>query len=195
METNYLSLIIGLLGSWAFISSCFSIKRRRILLLGALSSALLIGSYLVKGDMTAGTMVVVSLVRNILFIVEQKSATSWLTRRRIFVAVAIFIIVSWSLTAGLNAFNWHKLLIVASPLLLLYGLSLDNIVHLKIFTILNGFGWLAYEAITGSYTIMLGESVGILMAFIAIVRIMQTNTPTETILTNNRSSTIEKKND
>lgn len=171
MELNFLSLILGLLGSSFFVASCFSIERPRILFLGVISSLLFIAGYLAKGDITAGAMVVTALTRNLLFMIERRHKFLWLTRKRVFYIMALTIVGIWFSGIALNGFEWYKLLIVISPLILLYGLSLDNVLHLKILTMINGLGWLSYEAITGAYTVMIGESVGLMMALLAIIRI------------------------
>lgn len=51
------------------------------------------------------------------------------------------------------------------------GFAFQNLTWLKIFTILNGVGWLTYELITGAYGVMIGEATGIVMAGIALWRI------------------------
>lgn len=171
METDYLSLALGLLGSILFIITCFSIKRSRILTFGVIGSVLFIGSYIAKSDITAAAIVLTAVTRNVLFMIEHNGLWKWLTRTRIILMMAILIIGTWLLTVGLSDWQWYKLLVLAAPLALLYGLSLDNILHLKILTMLNALCWLTYEALTGAYTIMIGEIFGLIMVLFAIIRV------------------------
>ena len=72
MTAATVSLALGLLGSLFFIASCFSIVRRRVLVLGLISSAILIASYFVKADFSTSLLVCVALARNALFLVAAR---------------------------------------------------------------------------------------------------------------------------
>jgi hypothetical protein len=170
LTTTTISLLLGFLGSVLFIVSCFSIHRKRILVFGMAASIVLIVGYAAKSDITAAAMVICALSRNVLFLIEGAFSHPRFTRRTVGFIMLPTVAIIWLATEW-NGFQLVSLLILLGPLLLTVGFILPSVSGLKVFTIFNGISWLTYEFLTGAYTVMLGEFVGLCMAILALYRL------------------------
>ncbi len=168
MPLSVLSLILGLAGSGFFTASCFSIVRRRVLVLGLVSSAVLILAYIVKDDIAASFLVMVALLRNGLFLLTRGTLIG---RKIVWVVLVVGALVIW-----LGTTNYSKgLLVDMLPLwgtvIMVTAFAFFGMKYLKVATVVNGCLWLLYEYLTGAYTVMVGEALGVILAVVALVRL------------------------
>lgn len=160
------SLALGFLGSLFFIASCSSVVRRRVLVLGLISSAILITSYFVKADFSTSFLVCVALTRNALYLVVGGSVAG---RRLVWSGLSAVAIAGWLLTSsGASA---STVIPLVGALLMLAAFGSGNMLTLKVATVLNGGLWLSYEWVSGAYTVMIGETVGLVFAAVAVARL------------------------
>jgi hypothetical protein len=177
-----LSLVLGLIGSGFFIASCASTNRKHILVFGVFALVADLATYALKGDFATMALVVIAVARNSLYL---RAGTSLPRRRLVWAGVSLATIVAWSLMTDWTTLQWWTPMSVIGSLLLVAALASTDIVRLKALQVLNGVLWLVYELMSGAYTVMIGESVGLVLAAVALLRLTRarkTNPSDSTVL-------------
>lgn len=166
-----LILLLGVLSSITLIISGLSTDRKRMLLFGITTSALLIVQYSLNHSTVALVVCAIGIVRSLSVLTSLKYPLfrSW-------PFLAIFLLaqtVAFIFTANWDHFSLADALPVMGAYLGTVAVFSNRMSVTKSLSISSGLVWLAYELTSGFYTQMIGESFTLFANTFALVMIFR----------------------
>lgn len=164
-------LLLGVISSITLIISGLSTNRKRMLLFGIITSALLIVQYSLNHSTVALVVSAISIIRSLSVLTSLKYPIL-----RTWPFLGLFLIaqtVAFIFTANWNHFSLADALPVMGAYLGTIAVFSERMSVTKSFAISGGLVWLAYELSAGFYTQMIGESFTLFANSIALVMILK----------------------
>lgn len=168
MTTTYILSQIFTILTYIFLASTYLLKsRKKILIINFISLIANALAYIFLNAWTGVAMCLVALIRNIIFLIDEKKKTNKITKKDIIVLIILYII---SVISALFTFDGHlSLLSVIATMLYTYSVWQKKPKTYKLLGIPVGILWILYNIYVKSLFGIILESILLVFSTIGYI--------------------------